>query len=252
MLFAHVYTDDIIRQGDKLRIDATKSFATPPETLSDIEIVQVDPGDGTGLVTVKAEGQEVKQKDWYLDWVYNNPPLDGLETYTITVRLAKAGDTDPQTTTMEIQVIDEATDNLWSTDQDLEKHEPNIRQYLKNYRFNFNQEHRRAQTMILEWLDQMKFTMSDGVTKITKDKVLVTEEMREWSTFKTLELIYAGNSNIPDDNQDKKARDYFDEANRARTKQLRGVDWNNSGEIEVSEHQQLDTCDVIQVTRRVY
>ena len=252
MIFANVFTDDIIRQGDKLRLDATKSFGSGVHDDDDIDIVEIDPGDGTGFVVVKASGVTKRQSEWFLDWVYLNTPTGGQETMTIQVRVTStvATGAEVSTQTRTLELIDKATDNLWSDDNDLITHEPNIRKYLKSYRFNFNDFHRGAQELILKWLDQMKYTLSDGHTPVGKDNILNDTDMREWSAFQALELIYQAQSNVVDDIHSKKAEHYFDHKSRARSKKLRGVDWNQSGEIENFEHENLDITEVIQVTKR--
>lgn len=242
-LFPMVYTDKKVTICDKFRIDATKSFLAKPDVYADVKTVEIDPGDGNGFVFVKTEGGSEPISDWYLDWSYTT---DG--TFSIVVRM-EAIDGRIVTKSVNIDSLLEADDCLWACDQDLELQEHEIRCHLPKYRSSFNFIHRRAAVRILEWLDEQKYKTCDG-KKLTKDNVIVTEELREWATYQALVLIFENEIRTPDDIFSEKAKLYFDKMNAARYKCLRGIDWNNDGEIDGCEEQGVDTTCTISVRTR--
>lgn len=242
-LFPMIYTDKIVTTNDKFRLDATRSFVSKPDTTSDIKTIEIDPGDGSGFVFVKTELGNERSEEWYLDFAY---ATDG--TYSPVVRM-EATDGRIVTNTTTIDAVLPANDCLWSCDQDLELHEHEIRHHLPKYRSSFNFIHRRAAIRILEWLDEQKYKTCDG-DKLTKDNVILTEELREWATYQALVLIYENEVRQIDDVFSEKVKTYYDKMNAARYKCLRGIDWNNDGELDDCEEKGVDLTTTVAVIRK--
>jgi len=134
----------------------------------------------------------------------------------------------------QICLMTEEEDKLFSCDQDLRVHEQDILKMLPDGYCNWNHMHRRAQKLILEWFDDNGYTVKCG-DKLTKENVLVKSELRDWSTYYTLQLIFESQSNSLDDVFRDKARHYEGLAGLSRHQYHRGIDWNGSGEIEKGE-----------------
>lgn len=217
------------------RIISTSSFISKDEAA--VTLVEIEPEAGDGYIDVTGSST----RDWYLDWQYSGTS----RTVDVSVRITTDGVPVTFTDTLELQTATD--DKLFSEDSHLVQHEHDIMKYLPAGHSTFNFVHRRSQTRILEWLDENGYTLRKQHGKVTKDQVLVKEELREWSVYKTLELIFAANSNSLDDIFEDKRKHYQDRAGRARHKYLRGIDWNESGEIESFE----ELSNVISSTRLV-
>jgi hypothetical protein len=128
----------------------------------------------------------------------------------------------------EIEVISEIADRLFSTDDRMRKHEPDIMKYLPEGRSTFKDVHRRAQTLILDWLDTEGFIDNFGV-KLKLASFTDTEEVAEWSTMMAIRLVFEGVSNAIDDVFAKKAKKYEGLETFYRNRATVKVDLNQDG-----------------------
>jgi len=106
-----------------------------------------------------------------------------------------------------IYVISEVADRLFSTDDKLRKHEADIMKYVPDGRATFKDVHRRAQALILAWLDTQGYT-DDFADRLTVARISNVEEVSEWATMMTLRLIFESVRNAKDDIFDAKATKY--------------------------------------------
>lgn len=214
-IFPNINTENIIQVNDKLRISAAKTFTTPDEAA--ITLVEIEPHAGEGFIDVT----NVDSDELYLDWAYST---DG--TKTISLRITTDGS--PVTITKDIVCISEVDDKLFSTDDDLKVHEVSILKFVPRGKNSFNYVHRLAQNEILEQLYKDGYTDFNNV-KLTKDAVIRTDELKQWSKYLVLRLIFRDLSNAIDDIYDKKSNRYESAEHTWRTKAILKLDFNGDG-----------------------
>lgn len=201
MIFPQLKTEPTVQVGDKTRIDASGTFISPDQ--DDITKIEVRP-------TALADYIDVTSR-MYLDWVYN---VAG--TYEITVRITTGTGLDEETATLakDIVIVSAEDDRLFSNDNDLLAHEGDLYRWLREGRASYLDVHRLAQELILEDLAKRNITNIDG-SRVTKDQVNDLREVREWSKFLTLSLIFKSVTNEVNDFFISKARDYAESARAA-------------------------------------
>ena len=209
-IFPNLILEDTVQVNDKTRLDGTKSFISSDEAA--ITLVRIKPSDTDAYVTVTS--------DKYLDWSYS-----GAATETVTIEITTDGS--PTTFTKTISVVTSATDDLWSDDADLVKHEPDIMNYVPEGKNSFINIHRLAQSRILCWLDEKRIWDNDG-NRLTATDVDGTD-MNEWSKYLALQYIYEGLSNSIDDIFFEKASRYRDLVNKAANRAVLRLDLANDG-----------------------
>jgi hypothetical protein len=139
------------------------------------------------------------------------------------------------TKTFDISVVTAATDKLFSNDDDLEVHEPEILKYVRQGRSTFLNVHRRARDLIIAHIDDNGWVDANG-DKITLDAFVDISEVKEWSTFISLRLIFEGMSNKIDDVFATTAKDYKSMELEARNRVVLRLDLDGDGTIETHEH----------------
>lgn len=209
MIFVDLKVESVAQLADKVRLDATRSFVSKGDT--DVAKVEIEPEADAGFIDVTGDSSA----DWFLDWAYATKG-----TKTVTVRITTEGE--PVTSaeaTKNIKILDEAEDNLLSADEDLVSLESDVMHYLPEGRSSWKFMHRKAQSLIIEYLDRIGFTDSLG-NRLTSSALVSTEEYRAWSKFLVLRLIYFDLSNQPEDNWWQKAKEYqkLEEAARGRVR----------------------------------
>lgn len=128
-------------------------------------------------------------------------------------------------------------DRLFTTDLDLIAEESSILKYLPAGKSSFNYVHRRAQEMILEWLDQQGYTNVND-KKFNKHDIIDFSEVRPWSKYLALELIFRDFGNSKDDVFKDKANFYEKLAIAARNRMVLRLDVNEDG---IADDQEVDT-----------
>lgn len=235
-IFVVIDSEAIVQDSDKTRINAARSFVSGSNTVAQI---QIKPYAGTSFVDVTENG--------YLDWAYTHSGgEDDPETLTIAVKVTDSGGSS-KTVTKTIQVVTEATDRLFATDDLLRKHDSNIMNYLPDGRSSFKDVHRRAQTLILAWLDREGYIDNYG-DKIVLDDLVDIEEFREWAAFVALRLIYEGVSNAVDDIFQDKAKKYKGMEIFYRGRATVKIDLSNLGlasQATVQERLDIRSCPVV-------
>lgn len=220
-IFPNLELEDIIQLNDKTRLNATKSFVSRGSAA--ITKVEIEPETSAGYTDV----YNADQRLWYLDWQYSS-----AGTKTVSCKVTASTNT---TITKTIVAVSSATDSLWSADSDLISYEPEILKYVPAGRNTFLNIHRKAQNLILDWLDEQRVWDQDGA-RLTKASIIQTEDLKRMSCTKTLELIFEGISNKPDDVFDKKAKSYKDKFDVASERGRIRFDFNNDATQSTSEN----------------
>lgn len=223
-IFIAVNYDDVCQVGDKIRFDLTKSFvARPKVTGVDITKIEVSPiNDGNYLTIHDSSIPAIKLavKDWYFDWVYKTQDdASPGHIQEIAFRFT-ASDSSTETVIKEFSLLTAAQDNLFSTDNDLISHEPDILKWLPDGRSTWNYIHRRCRDRILSYLFEKGYKNSDG-TPFDKDQILEKYDAKEWSTFMALKIIFGSITNSKDDVFLQKAKFYETLEGRAATTDIR-------------------------------
>jgi hypothetical protein len=226
-IFPHLELEQTVQVNDKTRLSATKSFISKGE--SAITLVEIEPFTGSGFITVSGTG--LTFKDWYLDWEYST---DGNKT--VTVRITTAGA--PVTESKTISVVTEADDKLFSKDSDLTVHESDVLQYVPVGKNSYLNVHRRSQGLILDYLDQKGYIDTNG-NRLTKSAVVDIQEVKEWSTFMTLKLIYQQLKKTPDDFFDSKMKTFESLELAARSRAALRLDLDGDAAIDDGEYLRL-------------
>lgn len=214
-LFPILRTDSIVQVGDKLRLDASRSFVSPTATISKYEF---DPTNGGTYIDTGTVN--------YMDWVY---PAAGTQTAKLRIT-----STTTAVITLAVTVVTAAADGLFSDDASLFEIEPNVMKYLPPERSSFKYVHRRVQKHILDTYAQRRIYKQDGSKIVLADLVDVTE-VSNWATLMALGYIFQGLSNAIDDVFDKKAKKYFMNAYAAEHMALR-FDFNGDSELDEFEN----------------
>jgi hypothetical protein len=137
-----------------------------------------------------------------------------------------------------VKLYSEEGDNLFSSDSDLVSHEPDLMSWLPAGKNSYKYAHRRAQEMILGYLDEKGYT-DHYKNKLLIDAIVDIDEVKEWSKFLTLRLIFKGFINATDDVFTKKADSYLIEEKNARNRAVLRLDLNGDGVIEQNSSESI-------------
>lgn len=220
-IFPHIETDEVVQTNDKFRISAIKSYQSPDETA--ITDVEIEPEAGNGFISVF----NTNQKNWYLDWEY---ATDGDKV--VTLRITNGGGS--QSKTFTVSALTEANDKLFSNDQDLVGHEADILNYVPAGRNTFKYVHREAQKQILEDIYRLGIVGSSN-NRLTKSEIIDIEEVRQWSKFLVLELIFKDVSTSVGDKFDQLSGLYKSWALESRHKAILKIDLNGDAVLDSTE-----------------
>jgi len=234
-IFPHAEVEATVQVNDKTRIDVTKSFTSPDEAA--VTMVEIEPETSNGYIDVFS----TKQSDWYLDWEY---ATDG--TKTVSVRITTDGV--PVTETYSMEVLTEADDMLFSSDQDIVSIEPNLLKFnggaARDGRNTFLDIHREAQKEVLDYINERGYRNTDD-SPVTKDQLVVIEDINKWSKYLTLAMIYRGVSNAIDDVFDQKSTKYMSMANDARNRATLRIDFDKDTAIASDEIKNFQSVELV-------
>ena len=225
MIFPSLTYENVNQVEDKLRFVATGSFVTQGETVTDV-LIQPEASDP--FISVFNSDQD----KWFLDWAY---VTDGIKTVTIRVEtdITPAG----RTRTYPMTVLTEEEDSLFSSDSDLFGYETDLRNYLPKGKNSFLYAHRKAQDLIIAYLDEQRIWKqnSERITKqdiaaITDDEVRY--QFQQWSTFQTLLIIFESIQVSTDDIFQEKKDNYMRLRDQARDRSALRLDLNDDGRLD--------------------
>lgn len=174
----------------------------------------------------KATGKELLQHLGFVkDGQLEGAPVEyGLRKVTLTVSSVSESASIDQY----VEVYTAQGDALFSEDADLIAHENDILKWLPNGRGSFLDLHRRAQRLILDWLDRQGYR-DDNFEKLTKWAFVDNSDVRTWSTYKVLGLFFQGAHNQTDDVFKRKAEYYKKLEIEARDRAVLSLDLNGDG-----------------------
>jgi hypothetical protein len=225
-IFPSLKHELVVQVNDKTRLDATHSFVSKDSAA--IESIEINP-DGSGFIDTGS--------DYYLDWVYTTA---GSKTPQVRITLVGGAN---QTNSYSLTVKTAADDNLFSNDDDLQNHEPDILKWIREGRNSYLDMHRRSQELILDTLYRLGFTDSTG-GRLTSADVKDVLEIKEWSTFLTLHVIFKGLSNAVEDVFSKKAEYYLAEMEKRKESATLKLDYNGDGTVSEGERYDMRTIKV--------
>lgn len=231
-IFPVLETELLVQEKDKTRLDASKSYVSGTTAITKIEI---KPTLTENFYDVTTTG--------YLDWEFTHSGgVDDPEANTVTLKVTNAGGN--TSITKDILVITETTDNLFSSDDKLRVHETDILRYVPSGRSTFKDVHRRAQSLILAWLDTQGYVdLYDN--KFTKEQFKDITEVSEWATMVALRLIFESISNAVDDIFSVKAKRYKGLEEFYRNRAILRIDTDNNGTLESFEGVDIRSCVVV-------
>ena len=219
MLFPKIDADTLVQIQDMFRIDASKSFATAGEDITEVNIYPDFANNPATVYDVFDPDQEC----WFLDWAY-----EADAEYTIRLELKTLADT--KTIDHTITAITEAEDNLLSDDNMLYAYEAELRRALPEGRNSWKYLHRKAQEEIIDYLYRNAILNPDG-TKIEKSQ-LIGDKLDKWSTFETLILIYQDLKTSNSEAFNEKLTDYYEKRASARKRYLISYDSDKDGDVD--------------------
>lgn len=214
MIFPVLKLEDIVQTDDQTRLDGSRSYITPDE--SPITIIEIEPEVGAGFIDITSIQ--------YLDYQYST-----AGDKDVTLRITTNGA--PTQITKTLTIISVADDKLFSSDEELTSHEPDILNYVASGRNSFLNIHRNAQDRILTWLDEHRITDKNG-DRLTKDAIIDTQEVNDWSKFMVLRLIFEGLSNSVDDIFSIKAQKYSSMEAESRNRSQLRLDRDGDGSTD--------------------
>ena len=154
----------------------------------------------------------------------------------VTIEVGDGSTTESRTLYVDLFSVD--GDALFSSDADLQAHRHDILDWLPEDRDSFLHIHRRAQGLILEFLDRAGYVDING-DPLDIDAFVMPEEAKYWSIFLALRIIHDELSNDPDDDFFAKARDFEHLEERHRDRAIFRLDSDNDGKADVGEGVQI-------------
>jgi len=232
MIFPKLSYEKLVQESDKLRLHANFSFITGDEDITDVEI---RPSLTDAFVSVYDINDTNNCEDvWYIDWAY---ALEGDYTITVRVTGSVSGAVEKD---FSVTVVTEATDKLFSDDQDIFPFEPNIYNYLPSGKCSFIYAHRAAQEKILQYLDEQRIWRYDSTQNryvpFTKETIDDIAQFKRWSTFQALLIIFESNQLASNDLFQEKRSEYENEMRQARNRSSLVLDVSGDGSQELKNY----------------
>lgn len=209
MSFPIIKGESIVQVGDKVRFDVSSSFLKNGETLTSLEVRP----DGVTFYNVTSSK--------YLDWLYFSPA-------TTTAVLRMTTSLGQFTANLTVNVLSAADDKLFSSDNDILQHESDVMRFLPKGYSSFNHVHRSAQSIILDSLMQRGIYNTQNVP-LTKDNIYNILEVKHWSKYLVLQMIYSNVQNEVNDVFAQKATQYRELTERAAQRAFLTLDKDEDG-----------------------
>ena len=229
-LFPSITLETVLQVDEKTRLDASRSFVTDDEVITDIFI---QPSASDPFISVYNGGDTDK---WVIDWAYE---LDSFKDVAVQI-IANSG-SKTKTYMAGINVLTEEVDALLSTDNDILPFEPKIHRYLPRGKNSFIYAHRKAQERIIAYLDEQRIWKNDNSRYGKLDLSTVTdpdfkEQFRQWSSFETLLIIFESFQVSSGDLFQEKKLEYTALRNSARTRSALRLDQDGDGELDITPY----------------
>tara|TARA_R110000868_G_C10972634_1_gene770635 strand:+ start:17968 stop:18672 length:705 start_codon:yes stop_codon:yes gene_type:complete len=219
MLFPKADVDKLVQNYDMFRIDATKSFSTSDEAVTEVLIYP----DYTNQPLISYDKYDIDPDCWYLDWAYKT---EGSYKIRIELKTASAS----EFIDYDIESITSTEDFLFSDDSMIYSFENELKKYLPMGRNSWKYLHRKAQEEILDYFYRNGILNPDG-SKILKTQ-LIGDSLERWSTFETILLIYQDIKTSNAEAFNEKIVDYSEKRADARKRYLIEYDSNKDGNVD--------------------
>ena len=225
MIFPSLSLETVLQVEDKTRINASRSFVNNNEIISD---VLIQPEATEAFISVFNADSE----KWFLDWAYITDGLKDVVVRVIT-DVTPAG----RDRTYQINVLTADDDTLFSSDSDLLPWETDILNYLPKGKNSYLYAHRKAQDIIIAYLDEQRYWKQDG-SRITKQDIAaitdneVRKQFTEWSTFQTLLIIFESIQVSNNDIFESKRIKYEALRNSARSRSALRLDLDGDSQLD--------------------
>ena len=228
-----------VQTNEKTRLSGLKSYLTQNEAA--VILVRIQPSALDSFITVSAL-DATDSSFWFLDWQYS---AIGIKTVVLEIT-NDVGTPVITTFSKDIDVTDAATERLFSTDQDLMSEEPDILRFIRDGKSSFLDLHRTAQIKILDDIYRRKILDSSGA-KLTIDNVIDIEELKQWSKYMVLRLIFQSVSNKVDDIFAAKSSLYakLEQAAMNEAMNQMKIDYNNDGLATQEESKNFRSGDLV-------
>lgn len=228
-MFGIIKCDERVMTGDKIRIDCSESFLPPGVSFKSPISHEISMDNEVTWYNITAKKM--------VDWIFMT-----AADKTISLRLTDSTDAQ-EIFTKDIKILDLTLQKLFSNDSDLYALEPEIDAYLPKKWSSWNIVHLKSQEYIMDWLDEKRIFKSDGI-KYVVDDLLDLQEVKQWSTYKTLEFIFEGNSNVVGDISSVKRDKYRELANEKSTKSQLALNVTGGATVEAPERIDLHTIRI--------
>lgn len=143
-----------------------------------------------------------------------------------------------------INVYNEYGDRLFSNDQQLVAEEPEILNWVTKGRSSHLNVHRKAQRLILDWLEKNNYRDSNG-NKVEKWNILDLSQVQQWSQYIALRFIFSSIYNAQDDVFKDKADLYEKYEIAARNRAIIDLDLNNDQQVDKELSPSTWSADVL-------
>lgn len=211
MIFPVLKSPLIVQVGDMIRFDASQTVTNGADTITKLEIKI---GENAFIDITNADYKQ-------LDWVFA-----AAGEFVATLRV---NEDDENLKTQTVTVITAAQDKLFSSDADILSIETELSRMMPIGYSSFNHKHREAQVKIIEELNTRGIRDKDG-EEITKDNIAITRELKQWSKYFALHLIYFDMTVQIDSIFERKAAKYLSEAKTASmARQFVTIDGDGTG-----------------------
>lgn len=227
--FPIIKSDEKVFTGDKISFDFSKSFITPDETLAAVPNHQASFDGGVTWIDVTTSKK--------IDFIYSTP---GSKTVKLRVTTTLGNVVADKI----INVMDIVAQKLFSNDSDLYRFEPEIDSLLPKKWTSWNLVHLESQKYFIDWLDEKRIYAADG-SKYGVADLSDLDQVRQFSIFKTLELIYSGTFNQTGDIYSSKRDKYRELANDKLGKSTISLDYNKNGNLNEGERTDLHSVVLI-------
>jgi len=134
-------------------------------------------------------------------------------------------------------------DRLFSNDGDLKPLENKIMKWLPSDRSSFTYQHRESQRQIINYLDRNGFVNVYN-EKYTKFDIIDFEEVRDWSKWLALKLIYKDQNESIGDVFEDKAKYAESKEVESRNRAVLRLDVNKDGKADTGEELKLQSIDL--------
>lgn len=227
-----MHSEAIVRVGDKIRLDASRTTYIPDSPSVTIASVTIQPE--TSAAAYNVTGSPVSSKNWVLDWFYQTP---GMKTVTVTVTLS---DATVVSKTFSVTAKSISDDKLLVDDPDLTAIDFDIMRYIPDGYSSWRHVHRKVTNETLEFIRSMRIKRTTGEA-LQIDDIINSSLARRMATASSLALIYQQLSNKPDDKFYAKFIDAKKELEQLRASPSWSLDIDADGNIDDDEEVDMKT-----------